>query len=42
MALELGAMSCLRKPFTPVVLMSVVTECLAESRSRHASIARQL
>jgi len=30
MALELGAMRCLRKPFTPVVLMTVVNECLAE------------
>jgi CheY-like chemotaxis protein len=41
MALELGAMRCLRKPFTPVVLMTVVNECLAESRSRHTGISRQ-
>ena len=41
MVLELGEMRCLRKPFTPVVLMTVVSECLTESRSRHASIAWQ-
>ena len=43
MALELGATRCLRKPFTPVALMTAINECLAESRSRHAGIvARQL
>ncbi|MBI5322881.1 response regulator [Bradyrhizobium sp.] len=42
MALELGAMRCLRKPFTPVALMTVINECLAENRSRHAGIAWQL
>jgi CheY-like chemotaxis protein len=42
MALELGATRCLRKPFTPVALMTVINECLAESRSRYAGIARQL
>ena len=42
MALELGATRCLRKPFTPVTLMTVIDECLAESRSRHAGIAHQL
>src|SRR3954470_736196 len=34
MALELGATRCLRKPFTPVALLAVINECLAESRSR--------
>ena len=34
MALELGATRCLRKPFTPVALMTVINECLAEGRSR--------
>jgi CheY-like chemotaxis protein len=42
MALEFGATRCLRKPFTPVALMTVVNECLAESRARHAGVARQL
>jgi len=42
MALELGATRCLRKPFTPVALMTVINECLAESRSRRAGIAWQL
>jgi CheY-like chemotaxis protein len=41
MALELGELRCLGKPFTPVMLMTVVSECLAEGRSRHASIAWQ-
>jgi len=34
MALELGASRCLRKPFTPVALLTVIRECLSESRSR--------
>ena len=43
MALELGATRCLRKPFTPVALLTAIKECLAESRSRHAGVvARQL
>ena len=33
MALELGAARCLRKPFTPMALLAVVNECLAEARS---------
>lgn len=37
MALELGATRCLRKPFTPVALLTVINECMAESRSRLAS-----
>jgi CheY-like chemotaxis protein len=32
MALELGATRCLRKPFTPVALLTVINECLAEGR----------
>jgi CheY-like chemotaxis protein len=35
MALELGAARCLRKPFTPAALLTVINECLAEARSRH-------
>ena len=34
MALELGASRCLRKPFTPVALLTVINECLSESRPR--------
>jgi CheY-like chemotaxis protein len=34
MALELGATRCLRKPFTPAALLMVISECLAELRSR--------
>lgn len=30
MALELGATRCLRKPFRPVALLTVVNECIAE------------
>ena len=36
MALELGASRCLRKPFTPVALLTVINECLAEAQSRFA------
>ena len=36
MALELGATRCLRKPFTPVALLALINECLAEGRSRFA------
>jgi CheY-like chemotaxis protein len=34
MALELGGARCLRKPFTPVALLTAINECLAEVRSR--------
>ena len=37
MALELGATRCLRKPFTPVALLTVINECMAESQPRFAS-----
>ena len=37
-ALELGATRCLRKPFTPVALLTVINECLADSQSRFATI----
>jgi len=30
MALELGAMRCLRKPFTPDTLLTAIKECLAK------------
>jgi CheY-like chemotaxis protein len=35
MALELGATRCLRKPFTPVALLTVINECLAEAKERY-------
>jgi len=40
MALELGASRCLRKPFTPVALLKVISECIAEARSRPASVVK--
>jgi CheY-like chemotaxis protein len=35
MALELGASRCLRKPFTPAALITVINECLSEARERY-------
>jgi hypothetical protein len=32
-SLELGALRCLRKPFTPTALLSAIDECLAEAHS---------
>ena len=40
MALELGATRCLRKPFTPVALLTVINECLADAQSRLAGIVQ--
>jgi CheY-like chemotaxis protein len=40
MALELGASRCLRKPFTPVALLAVINECLAETQSRFSSVVQ--
>jgi CheY-like chemotaxis protein len=40
MTLELGASRCLRKPFTPVALLTVINECLAEVRSRPVGTAQ--
>ena len=40
MALELGASRCLRKPFAPAVLLTVINECLAEVHSRSAGTAQ--
>ena len=36
MALELGAARCLRKPFTPAALLTIISECLAEAHARYA------
>ncbi len=42
MALELGASRCLRKPFTPVALLTVINECVAEARANaHAAAHMQ-
>ena len=38
MALELGATRCLRKPFTPTTLLSVIEMCLLESEARKLKI----
>jgi len=38
MALELGAARCLRKPFTPAALLTVINECLADAKSRGAGV----
>jgi CheY-like chemotaxis protein len=35
MALELGASRCLRKPFTPATLLTMVDECLEEAQRPH-------
>ena len=40
MALELGASRCLRKPFTPVALLAVINECLADAQMNAASVAQ--
>src|SRR5262249_43356746 len=42
MALELGASRCLRKPFPPVALLTVINECLAETQVNAPSVARSL
>jgi hypothetical protein len=33
MALELGASRCLRKPFTPVALLTVINECVGGTQA---------
>jgi CheY-like chemotaxis protein len=40
MALELGAVRCLRKPFTPGALLTAANECLAEARGRFSAAVR--
>jgi len=40
MTLELGASRCLRKPFTPAALLTVINECLSETRSRASGTAQ--
>ena len=40
MALELGASRCLRKPFTPTTLLTVVRTCLSENGARLEDVAK--
>ena len=40
MALELGASRCLRKPFTPVALLTVINDCLADAQANAPGIAQ--
>jgi CheY-like chemotaxis protein len=40
MALELGAARCLRKPFTPTTLLTVVRTCLSDNRAHLEDVAR--
>jgi CheY-like chemotaxis protein len=41
MALDLGAARCLRKPFTPAILLAAIDACLVEAADRdQLSIAR--
>jgi CheY-like chemotaxis protein len=40
MTLELGATRCLRKPFTPVVLLTVINECLSDTGADVPSAAQ--
>jgi CheY-like chemotaxis protein len=42
MALELGAARCLRKPFTPMALLTVINECLAEASFSFAGVVRTI
>jgi CheY-like chemotaxis protein len=41
MALDLGASRCLRKPFTPTTLLTVIYTCLSEARAHRKNVARQ-
>jgi len=40
MTLELGASRCLRKPFTPLALQTVINECLSEACAHLRSAAQ--
>jgi CheY-like chemotaxis protein len=42
MALDLGASRCLRKPFTPTTLLTVIYTSLSEARAHRKNVARQL
>ena len=40
MALELGASRCLRKPFAPAALLTVINECLAGTRANAPNVVQ--
>jgi CheY-like chemotaxis protein len=40
MTFELGASRCLRKPFRPAALLTMVNECLSEARARFPGAAQ--
>jgi CheY-like chemotaxis protein len=40
MALELGASRCLRKPFTPLALLTAINECFADAQANAPSVAQ--
>ena len=40
MALELGASRCLRKPFTPLALLTAINECVADTQASAPSVAQ--
>ena len=42
MALELGAARCLRKPFSPVALLTLINECLMEARWPAVGVAHSI
>jgi len=39
MALDLGAARCLRKPFTPLTLLTLIDACLSEAAERNSSVS---
>jgi FixJ family two-component response regulator len=39
MAIKLGATRCLRKPFRPTTLLSVIDECLSEAEPHRRHVA---
>jgi len=39
MAMKLGATRCLRKPFRPTTLLSVIDECLSEAEPHRRYVA---
>jgi CheY-like chemotaxis protein len=41
MALELGATRCLRKPFTPKTLLTVIEQCLSETEAFRFKVVGQ-
>jgi CheY-like chemotaxis protein len=40
MALELGASRCLRKPFTPLALLTAINDCFADTQASAPGVAQ--